>query len=190
MAQQSAAVDIPQPTVMKDTIPLWLAVAITVLVSMPFGLWLGKFNFTLWCGFIVWAEYFALGAKPSVVKLILPSFSYAAALTAITLFLVPYFSFLPSLVTPGDVAASLVISAGVGFMVYSMKWSKTFQDGSLPFFNGVSMALAIYFSNSYPQIVSGGIAPLWAGVWTILMCVFGVILGIFNVWILFPKATK
>jgi hypothetical protein len=45
--------------VIKGMIPLWLAVAITVLVSMPFGLWLGKFNVALWCSFIVWAEYFA-----------------------------------------------------------------------------------------------------------------------------------
>lgn len=176
--------------VFKDTVPLWLAVAITVLVSMPFGLWLGKFNFTLWCAFIVWAEYFALGAKPAALKLMIPSFAYAAALTAIALFLVPFFSFLPSLVAPGDLAASLVISICVGFMVYSMRWSKTFQDGSLPFFNGISMALAIYFSSSYPQIVTGTFAPLWAGVWTILMGCFGGLLGVFNVWLTLPKEVK
>jgi hypothetical protein len=62
-----------------DTIVLWLAVAITVLVSMLFGLWLGKWNFTLWAAFIVWAKYFALGAKSAGVKVILPSVAYAAA---------------------------------------------------------------------------------------------------------------
>ena len=180
----------PEQKVFKETIPLWLAVAITVLVSMPFGLWLGKFNFTLWCAFIVWAEYFALGAKPAGLKLIIPSFAYAAALTAITLFLVQFFSFLPSLVTPGDLAVSLLLFVGVGFMVYSMRWSKTFQDGSLPFFNGISMALAMYFSNSYPQIVSGTFAPLWSGVWVILMGCFGALLGVFNVWLTLPKEVK
>ncbi len=80
MAQQA----VPQKVV-RETIPLWLAVAITVLVSMPFGLWLGKYNFALWVAFITWAEYFTLGAKPSAIKLILPSFAYSAALTAITL---------------------------------------------------------------------------------------------------------
>ena len=74
---------------------------------MPFGLWLGKFNFALWCAFIVWAEYLALGAKPEGLKLILPSFAYAAALTAVTLW--EFFSFLSSLVTEGDLAASLVL---------------------------------------------------------------------------------
>lgn len=29
-------------------VPLWLAVAITVLVSLPFGLFLGKYNIALW----------------------------------------------------------------------------------------------------------------------------------------------
>jgi hypothetical protein len=176
--------------VFKDTIPLWLAVAITVFVSMPFGLWLGKYNFTLWCGFIVWAEYFALGAKPAGIKLIVPSFCYAAALTALTLFVVQFFSFVPSLLVPGDLAVSLVVAAGVGLMVWTMKFSKTFQEGSLPFFNGISMALAIYFSGSYPKLGPDMTLALVSGVWTILMCLFGVGLGVFNVWILFPKEVK
>lgn len=181
---------VEQQVEVKDRVPLWLAVAITVFVSMPFGLWLGKWNFTLWCAFIVWAEYFALGAKPAAVKTILPSFSYAAALTAVTLFLTQYFSFLPSMVVPGDLAAALVLAAGVGFMVYSMKWSSTFQEGSLPFFNGISMALAIYFTGSFPELGGPATAALWSGVWTILMGVFGCLLGMFNVWILFPKKTE
>lgn len=88
----------------KETIPLWLAVAITVLVSIPFGLWLGKWSFTLWVAFIVWAEYFQYGAKPSAIKIILPSYTYGAVVTGITLFLVQLFQFLPSVLVPGDLA--------------------------------------------------------------------------------------
>jgi hypothetical protein len=66
-------------------------------------------------------------------------------------------------------------------MVYSMKWSRMFRKGSLPFFNGISMALAIYFTGSYPQLMTGAAAPLVAGVWTILMGAFGALLGVFNV---------
>ena len=179
--------DAPTVVVTKETIPLWLAVAVTVLISMPFGLWLGKFNFTLWCSFIVWAEYFALGAKPAALKLILPSFSYAAILTAVTLWVTPWFGFLPSLVTEGDTAASLVLFTGVAFMVYSMRWSKTFQDGSLPFFNGVSMVLAIFYTGSFPEMGPPAAAPLVAGVWTILMGAFGAALAVLNVWLTFPK---
>jgi hypothetical protein len=176
--------------VLKDSLPLWLAVGITVLVSMPFGLWLGQFNFTLWCGFIVWAEYFALGAKPAGIKLIIPSFCYAAALTSITLYLVQFFGFIPSILVPGDLAVSLLVAGGVAIMVWTMKFSKTFQNGSLPFFNGISMALAIYFSGSFPKIGPDTTMALVSGGWTILMCLFGVCLGVFNVWILFPREVE
>ena len=41
-------------TKIKETIPLWLAVAITVVVSLPFGLWLDNIGGNLnrrrvWC---------------------------------------------------------------------------------------------------------------------------------------------
>jgi hypothetical protein len=171
----------------KNTLPLWLAVAITVLVSVPFTLWLGKYNFAVWCSFIVWAEYFALGTKPSVLKIMLPSFAYSATLTGLTLAAIPLLGFLPSLVVPGDLAVGVALFVGVAFMVYSMSWWKGFQDGSLPFFNGISMVLAIYFTSSYPAIVQGPFTPLWAAVWTILMGCFGALLALFNVWILFPR---
>ena len=171
----------------RETIPMWLAIALTLVVSMPFGLWLGKFNFTLWCSFIVWAQYFALGAKPAALRLILPSFSYTATATALTLFLIPFFSFLPSLRTEGDLAATLVLFVGVALMSYSMRWAKAFQDGSLPFFNGISMTLAIFFTQSYPMVGPETTHALVAGVWTILMGGFGALLGAFNVWITFPR---
>jgi hypothetical protein len=37
----------------RDRVPMWLAVAITVVVSLPFGLWLGDYNLPLWVAFIV-----------------------------------------------------------------------------------------------------------------------------------------
>lgn len=174
----------------KETIPLWVAIGITVFVSVPTSLWFGKYNFALWASFIVWAEYFALGAKPAGIKLILPSFAYAAAFTGVTLFLIPFFSFLPSLVVPGDLSVMLVLGVGVAAMVWTMKFSKTFQDGSLPFFNGISMVLAIYFSSSYPLLGSAAVAPLVAAGWAILMAVFGCLLGLFNIWITFPREVK
>ena len=173
-----------------ETIPLWLAVAITVLVSMPFGLWLGKYNFTMWCAFIVWAQYFALGAKPSCLRIILPSFSYAAGLTAITLWALPIFSFLPTVRVEGDLAISATLFVGIAFIVYSMKFSPVFQEGSLPFFNGIAMALGVYFTGSFPDLGSAALAPLIAGAWTILMGVVGCALGVFNVWITFPKTQQ
>jgi hypothetical protein len=171
----------------KDTVPLWLAVAITVLVSVPFTLWLGQFNLAVWCSFIVWAEYFALGTKPAALKIILPSFGYSAILTGLTLAAIPLLGFLPSLVVPGDLAVGVALFVGVAFMVYSMGWWKGFQEGSLPFFNGISMVLAVYFTSSYPPLVEGAAAPIFAAFWTILLALFGAALALFNVWILFPR---
>jgi hypothetical protein len=178
------------PLATKDTVPLWLAVALTVVVSLPLGLWLGRFNIALWCAFIVWAEYFALGAKTQAIKVILPSFAYAAALTGVTLFVVPYLAFLPTLVAPGDLAVAVALFVGVGALVYSMRWSKIFQEGSLPFFNGISMVLAVYFTGSFPKLLPAALAPIEAAAWAVVCAVFGVALAVFNVWLLFPKPVK
>ncbi len=174
----------------RTLIPLWLAVAITVFLAMPFGLWLGKYNFTLWVCFIVWAEYFALGAKPAALKLILPSYSIAAILTSGILLLMPWFSFLPSIKTPGDLSSALVLAGGVGFLVFAMKWSTTVQNGALPYFNGMTMTLAVFFSGSYPKLAATSLAPLEAGVWAVLMGMFGALLGVFNVWLTFPRESS
>jgi lipopolysaccharide export LptBFGC system permease protein LptF len=71
-----------------------------------------------------------------------------------------------------------------------MKWFKVLQEGSLPFFNGISMVLAVYFSGSFPQVVTGGAAPIWAAFWAVLMGVFGVLLALFNIWFTFPREVK
>ena len=81
----------PNPPVMRDRVPIWLAVAITVAVSLPFGLWLGDYNLPLWVAFIVWAEYFVLGGTPSALKVIIPAFMIgvlgAATITTFTVLL-------------------------------------------------------------------------------------------------------
>lgn len=172
----------------QNTIPLWLAVPITIFVSLPFGLWLGNWNLTLWCSFIVWAEYFALGANPSAFKLILPNFAYGALFTGGSMFTVTILSpYIPSLVTPGDLTIAISLGLWVGFMVYSFKWSKTVADGSLALFNGISMLLALYLSGSYPKTGNPLTEPWMAALWTILSGFFGAFLGWFNVLILFPR---
>ncbi len=180
----------PETKQLKETIPLWLAIGITVLVSVPFSLWFGRWNFAVWVSFIVWAEYFTLGAKPAAIKTILPSFAYSALLTGLILAAIQYLDFLPSLVTDGDLAVMLALFVGVSAVVYSMKWFPLLQEGTLPFFNGISMVLAVYFSGSFPQVVTGGAAPIWAAVWAVAMGVFGVLLALFNIWITFPREVR
>lgn len=169
------------------TLPLWAAVGLTVLLALPFGLWLGKFNFALWCSFIVWAEYFSLGAKPSALRLIVPAYSAGVILTSLSLWAIPVFSFLPSLITEGDLSLSAAIVIGIAGMVFLMDKFPVLNEGSLPYFNGISMALAVYFTGSYPEISSVIPNPLLAGGWALAMGAFGCFLGLLNVWLLSPR---
>jgi len=168
----------------KETIPLWLAVAITVVVSLPFGLYLGKYNLPLWVAFIVWAEYFALGAKPKALRLIVPAYALGVALTGVIMVAVAVLA--PSL--PQNWALAICLFVGVGAMVYGMRYSKTLQEGSLPYFNGISMLLGVYFTGAFPTTtLDAHLLPLVAAVWAILGGVLGAALGWFNVTITFPR---
>jgi Protein of unknown function (DUF1097) len=178
----------------KETIPLWLAVAITVVVSLPFGLWidniggdLNLMNLPLWVAFIVWAEYFALGAKPGALLTIIPSFVLAVILTAAAIWA---YVWLNDQVIPADwpegTALAIALFVGVGAMVYIMRFSPTLQAGSLPYFNGISMLLAVYFTNSIPAGTDAYLAPWLAALMTVLGGLLGAFLGWFNVTITFP----
>jgi hypothetical protein len=173
------------PPETRETIPLWLAVAITVVVSLPFGLYLEEYNLPLWVAFIVWAEYFALGAKPDALKLIIPSFVAGAALTGVIMGVVAVTA--PEL--PENLALAICLFVGIGAMVYIMRFSPTLQGGSLPYFNGISMLLGVYFTASYPQGVTSEpfLMPLVAALWAILGGLLGAALGWFNVTITFPR---
>lgn len=179
----------------KETIPLWLAVAITVVVSLPFGLWLDNIggnlsliNLPLWVAFVVWASYFALGAKPDALTKIIPSFSLAVVLTAATMFA---FVWLSDGIIPADwpegTALAIALFIGVGLMVYIMRFWPVLQAGSLPFFNGISMLLGVYFTGSIPAGTDPYMAPWIAAIVTIAAGLLGAFLGWFNVTITFPR---
>lgn len=179
----------------KETIPLWLAVAITVVVSLPFGLYLTKwsgglnlYNLPLWVAFIVWAEYFALGAKPSALKTLIPSFILGVALTSLTMAANKYLTdAMPGDWTEGaNLSLAISLFVGVGAMVYIMRFWSVLQAGSLPFFNGISVLLGVYFTNSIPAGTDPYIAPWMAGVVAIAAGMLGAALGWFNIAITFP----
>jgi len=192
--KSSPAKPVKKEPVMKDTIPLWLAVAITVAISLPFGTYLGKFNFSLWISFICWAEYFALGANPKALKIIFPAFAASSLWTGFMIWLIHPLHGLPSLFAPGDLSVQVAFFVGVSIMVYCMKYFKTFQVGSLAYFNGMSMTLAVIFTGSTPKLgfiaAHPQSATFIAALWCIAMGWFGAILGWLNVVILFPKEVK
>jgi hypothetical protein len=184
----------------RETIPLWLAVAITVCVALPFGIWLGNYSLPIWASFIVWAEYFALGAKPAALKTIVPA--YFLGVVAATVIMVAYMLLSTQLgqgtiVSVGDWSftydnAALFITAFVGFciFIYLMKYVPVTQTGSLPYFNGISMMLAVFFTGAFvkaaPADIDANLLPVVAGIGALLAGALGAFLGWFNVTITFP----
>jgi len=195
----------------KNTIPLWLAVAITVCVSLPFGIWLDKLDLPLWAAFIVWAEYFALGAKPEALKIMVPA--YTLGVIGVTLIGLFYQALDKIWSDPSKVLvdfglqkltydqAALYIAFFIGFclLIYVMKFLPVTQTGSLPFFNGITMFLACYFTGTFlgwfndfsiSKDMLGYAVVIFCGITAFLGGMLGAVLGWFNVVIMFPRPVQ
>jgi hypothetical protein len=178
-------------------LPLWIAVPITVVLSLPFGLWLKEWSLPLWAAFIVWAEYFALGAKPAALKLMVPGFIcgvIGAAFTMIVSLAIGKVANNPTAVTTGDIAWFVGLFLAFIPVIYVMKYLPfTAGPGGLCFFNGISMGLATFFVGIYAGY--GGLkmpdgleylSPIITSVPAILAGLLGAFLGWFNVAIMTP----
>jgi hypothetical protein len=183
------------PTVQtKNTIPLWLAVAITVVVSLPFGIWLNRWNLPIWVSFIVWAEYFALGAKASALIKIVPAYLSGVGVAAVIMTSYVWLSKVFGTAhwfKPTDLALGVAAFVGFSIFIFAMNYIPFWRDNTLPFFNGVSMGLAVYFTGAFvhpfPAVVSVYALPWIAAAGAILAGLLGAFLGWFNVAILFPR---
>lgn len=184
----------PANATTSDRVPLWLASAITVVVSLPFGLWLGDYNLPLWVAFIVWAEYFQLGARPAVLRTIIPAYLIGVVgATLITTGNALLERLIPdaTIVSRGDVAAFVSFFIGFCILIYAMRWLAPTRTGTLPFFNGISMTLGVLFTGAFEAAAGPGadalLLPLVAGVGAALAGLLGAFLGWFNVAIMFTR---
>lgn len=178
----------------RDRIPLWLASAVTVVVSLPFGLWLGNFNLPLWVSFIVWAEYFQLGARPAVLRTIVPAYLIGVVgAVSITTGNALLDRLMPdaTIVSSGDAATFIAFFVGFCILIFAMRWMPPARDGVLPFFNGISMTLGVLFTGAFESAATPGIDPLLlpavAGAGAALAGMLGAFLGWFNVAIMFTR---
>jgi hypothetical protein len=207
--ETSVATQTSVETETKNTIPLWLAVAITVCVSLPFGIWLDKLNLALWAAFIVWAEYFILGAKPSALKIMVPAYILGVVGVAIIGLL---YTFVSKTLGTGKVLdfglqtltndnVALYVSFFVGFciLIYAMKYMPVTLTGTLPFFNGISIFLGVYFTGTFmgwfkdfnvSADMMGYAVVVFAAISAILAGLLGAVLGWFNVVIMFPREVE
>jgi len=181
----------------KDTIPLWLAVAITVVVSLPFGIWLNRWNLPIWVSFIVWAEYFALGAKWQALIKIVPAYISGVGVAAVIMTAYVWLSKefgTTKIFKPTDLALGVAAFVGFCFFIFAMKYIKFWAQNTLPFFNGVSMGLAVYFTGAFvhPFAATVSVYALpWIGaLGAILAGLLGAFLGWFNVAIMFTHPVQ
>lgn len=179
-----------------NRIPIWLAVAITAFISVPFGTLLGVYSIPVWASFIAWAEYFTFGASSDQLKWIYGLFPLGALTMALFGIMNNYFV--------DVVGINLLVSSAV--LLFIMVAAATYlltlipkgMDKSLAYFNGLSMFLALYFAGipggpgtGGGPLVSGDLAwlinPWIQWVWISLAGIFGGFLGWFNILITFPK---
>jgi len=103
--------------VVKQRIPLWIATPITVAVATPLATRLGTWGLPVWISFIVWAEYFVLGANMEALKMIGYGFLYGCLMTgfwlASSVALTSAMAF--------DIAFIITNFIWIGLIVYSFK---------------------------------------------------------------------
>jgi len=172
----------------KETIPLPIAIGIVVVLSLLIPVITGVSNFPLWACFIVWAEYFALGAKPDAIPFIIIPYSIGGA---ITWFSALTWEFLASLGLDVTLASAISLFVWMSLVGYLSVTVPICQKGSLPLFNGVSMYLAIYSTASVPEalLTMVGLATAAFAI-TVATVLVGVFFGWINVVITFPKEVE
>ena len=143
----------------------------------------------------MWAEYFQLGARPAVLRTIVPAYLIgvggAVAITtgnALLERLIPD----ATIVSAGDGATFISFFVGFCILIYAMRWMTPARSGVLPFFNGVSVTLGVLFTGAFETAAGPGVdellLPVVAGVGAALAGLLGAALGWFNVAIMFSRS--
>ena len=175
-------------------IPLPWAAAIMLVLVLPLGFYLGKWNLPLWVCFIVWAQYFALGANLDTWKIIIPSLTFGGSIAAlwccssvaVSNVLIPHLGPVTGLYA-GYALTNLV---WIPVIVYGLQWTPAFTAGSLSVFNGFTLHLAVYFTGAAPPV-----GPMedpyyvifWSFLWSLSNAYLGWCFGWFNVFLTFPR---
>jgi len=177
----------------RQRVPLHWAVPIVVALVLPLAFFLGEFNLPVWVSFIVWAEYFALGAKPQTWRLIIPSIPYGATTAALwcasAILIAKMIGGNHGLFWGYVIGNFIFITPWMYFLPRVHAWA----SGSLAVFNGLTLFLAVYFTGSIPRVgpmTDPYWVVLWSLIWTVLLAYFGWFLGWLNVALTFPTVSR
>ena len=172
----------------KERMPMWLAVAITVVLILPAGLWMKGFSLPLWIVFCVWAEYFAFGGTLKGARALLPAFLAGAAAALVVhsfaVYLIGVFGDI-QLVVPGDVAILVAYFIGFCVFVWIMDFVKALQgQGSLAYFQGIALTLGAIFTGQGAAWVGSStnayVLLVGATIVAVVSCFAGVLIGWVN----------
>lgn len=94
-------------------------------------------------------------------------------------------------VSAGDLPVLITFFIGLCVLIYAMKFLPVTQTGTLPFFNGISVALGTYFTAQFVAPFGTNVAPALLPLVTclggILAGLLGAFLGLFSVAIMAPR---
>jgi len=178
---------------LQPRLPMAWAAALMIILILPLGLYLGAWNIPLWICFIVWTEYFILGAHGSTWKVIVPCIAFGsaaaaawiAAATALTGVLEAYLE-----PTHSIYAAYALTNLVFVPLVFNLCQSvRVFETGTLAVFNGFSLMFAVFFTRSIPSVnaIESPYAVIFYGcLWTIAAAYVGWGFGWLNVLLTFP----
>ena len=191
LATPTVPAEVTPPAFLTGRIPFWLAVAITAVVSLPFGIFLGNYNLPLWVAFIVWGQYYALGASPRILKTIYPNFVCGAVWTGLCTLLFVWLSAQAFLADPNwnlMFSLSVFLFVCLGILVWAMNFGWPFANTALPLFQGATIFLAVYFTGKgWPLVTDPYLTVIVATLTTVVAGLAGGLLGVFNEIITFPR---
>jgi hypothetical protein len=170
----------------KERMPNWLAVAISVMVSLPFGLWLGEYSIPLWIAFVVWAEYFMFGGNLLGLRTLIPAFMFGVLIAG----LVQSFAMLLTglfnqahILANGDLATAVAYFIGFGVAVFLMDYIRVLRDGTLAYFQGIAITLASIFTGQGAAYVGHSTNGYVLLIGSVLVAAIACLLGSFIGWL-------
>ena len=191
MSQGTEAAKAEEAT--KPRVAFWLAVAISVVVTFPAAIYFGRFTMPLWAVFVVWAEYFVLGAKPEALKVMFPNFIYGSMGVTVGTLLFIWIQSWELIANPqANTLFSLMVAYFILFCVLlkTMEFGWSFASTGLPLFNGVALTLGIFFTGTYWHLFETSslyVIALLSSLTAIAAGIMGGIVGWINVIITFPR---
>jgi hypothetical protein len=169
----------------KARIPFNWAVVLTVIISLPFAMFLGRYSLDTWISFMMWGVYFEYGAVADNIRRIAIAFPWGGLFAAMWQTLATYLILHGVNAFLAEVAGDVAFISVIAYLAVVHRFT---VQNVLATFQGLGLVLAAYFTGAYPHLLSSPYAQPWlAWLWASLSGIFGAILGWINKTLMFEK---